>query len=358
MRRRSGRGQLSLEDIDDPEIVRIYHLLRGESGKEKEDVRVVEDKKGGNYLLTFTLPGPDWWFVMVYPKSLIIRDAHQTSRIVLLLGVSLFVLYYLVIFVVTNQQVRDPLRRMLRAISLVGDKRYDELAEHPEILPVERKNEMGQLARAFLRMVRQVRDFNRDLESVVESRTRELERANARLRALSLLDGLTGIYNRRSFDRDIGLVFAEAKRGVDSFCLLMADVDSFKKYNDSQGHAAGDEALRNIAQRIAETIRHQDRVYRFGGEELAVIFNNAGRETTRPVGQRVLDSVRGLNMAHAGSAHGVVTISAGLVEFSPDFESAVDMIRAADALLYAAKARGGDCIVDFLEKTGQGRSDE
>jgi len=338
------KGQLSLDKIENPDIVRIYHTLHDTMAMRGEGVHTVEDVEGKNYLLTFHLPGPDWWFVMVYPKSLISAEAHQTSRIVLLLGVSLFVLYYLVIYMVTNQQIRTPLRRMLHAISLVASKQYDALVEQPQLLPLDRKNEIGQLASAFLGMARQVRDFNKDLENVVESRTRELECANARLRDLSLLDGLTGIYNRRSFDRDIELVFREARSGVDSFVLMLADVDSFKKYNDMYGHAAGDDALRKISSQIAANIRTEDRVYRYGGEELAVIFNNANTETAQRVGQRILDSVRELELHHAGSEHGVVTISAGIVEFRGGFEHVVDMVNAADVLLYDAKSRGGNCI--------------
>lgn len=336
------KGQISLDKIEDTEIVRMYRLLRGSMAEPDADVHVVEDAAGDNYLLSFFIPGPDWWFVMVYPKGLIAAEAARASRIVLLLGVSIFVLYYLVVYLVTRQQVSEPLERMQKAVALVSEKRHEELVRQPRLLPLDRKNEIGELARAFLNMAGQVRDFNRELENVVENRTRELERANARLRDLSLLDGLTGIFNRRSFDRDLELVFREAKKGLESFSLLLADVDSFKKYNDHYGHTAGDEALRGIARRISENVRGEDRVYRYGGEELAVIFNSAGTETAGMVGRRILEAVRGLRLVHAESPSGVVTLSAGLVEFRSEFSEAVEMVRAADALLYAAKSRGGD----------------
>ncbi len=338
------KGQLSLDEIADPEIVRMYHLLQKTMSRHNKGIEVIEDPPGNNYLMTFHIPGPDWWFVMVYPKHLIDKEAHQSSRIVLFLGLSLFVSYFLVIFLVIDRQVRTPLQHMLLAVSLVADKQYDELVDNPEILPLDSKNEIGQLANAFKDMAKQVQEVNQDLENIVESRTHELEQANARLRDLSLLDGLTGIHNRRSFDRDLEIVFSQAKNGVGSFALMLADVDSFKKFNDTYGHTAGDEALRRIARQLADNIRHEDRVYRYGGEEFAIIFNTPAAETTDSIGQNLLDMIRQLNMPHSGSPHGIVTISAGICPFQADIGEAVELIKAADNFLYRAKSLGGNCL--------------
>ena len=305
---------------------------------------MVEDTKGGNYLLSFRIPGPDWWFVMVYPKALIDNEAHQSSRIVLFLGLSLFVLYFLVVLGVTNRQVRTPLGQMLHAVNMVRDKQYDALVEHPEVLPLERKNEIGDLAHAFLDMARHVREVNQNLEAIVESRTRELELANDRLRDLSLLDGLTGVHNRRSFDRDLAIVFDQASQGFGFFGLVMLDLDKFKKYNDTYGHAAGDEALRLISRQIAENIRQEDRIYRYGGEEFAIIFNNPDADSIQHMGRNILALIRDLQIQHTGNRHGILTLSAGIVTFSKDFGQPVDMIKAADALLYEAKSLGGNCV--------------
>ncbi|MGE4506078.1 MAG: diguanylate cyclase, partial [Desulfovibrionaceae bacterium] len=333
------QGQLSLEKIDNPDIVRMYRDITAGAEPDAE-VTVIDDPDGGNSLLAAFLPGPDWWLVLVYPEELISREAHHAARIVLVLGFSLFVLYYIVVSYVIARQVRSPLGRLQEAIALVTDGRYNEVSQSPDKLPLDQKNEIGQLAAAFLNMARVVFSVNTNLQQIVENRTRELEDANAKLRALSLLDGLTGIHNRRSFDRDLAGVFEQAKQGVETFSLLLCDVDLFKAYNDLYGHTEGDEVLRRIAGVIDANIREGDRVYRYGGEELAVLFNHADGNVAAAIGERILDAVRALGIPHQDGGHGVVTISGGLVEFSPDFQNPTDMVKAADDGLYRAKSSG------------------
>ena len=338
------QGQLSLEKLGNPDLSRRFALLTADVPPDSADVAVVEDKDGGALLLVAPLAGPDWWFVMAFPEALIAREAHKASRVVLLLGLSLFVLYSLGLHVIIARQVRLPLERLQKAVGLVGEGRYRQVIGTPEALPMEQRNEIGQLAGSFLDMCREVEDANDNLHHIVEGRTRELEEANAKLRQLSLLDPLTGIHNRRSFDRDLARVFAQARGGVDSFCLLLLDLDEFKRYNDAYGHVAGDEALRRIASALAAKLRTGDRVYRYSGEELAVICNNADLDSAGQASQSLLQAVRDLDIPHAGSPCGVVTVSGGLAAWSPDFPDPAAMVDAADRNLYRAKAAGRDCL--------------
>lgn len=338
------KGQLSLDKIDNPDIVRMYHKIHESAATTNKGASVIDDTEGENYLLVSFLPGPDWWFVMVYPKELIALEAHHISRIVLFLGFSLFILYYLAVYYIISKQVRLPLQRLQNAVSLIAQGKYEEVLQYPQALPLEQKNEIGQLAGAFLDMSTDVYHVNANLQSIVESRTKELEDANAKLRDLSLLDALTGIHNRRSFDRDIAKVFGQAKSGVDSFSLLLADIDYFKNYNDIYGHTAGDEALRKVSAVIARSIREEDRVYRYGGEELAVIFNTCGKHCAKITGDRIIAAVQNIGIQHSGSRHGVITISAGLVEYNPSLKNVIAMIDAADNCLYEAKSQGKNCL--------------
>ncbi|NDY58073.1 diguanylate cyclase [Desulfovibrio sulfodismutans] len=338
------KGQLSLDKIGDPGLTRMHQEITAHAGLSTQDVSIIEDAGGGNYLFVAPLTGPEWWFVMVLPKALIAREAHQTSQIVLFLGFSLFVLYYFAVHLIIRGQVKLPLRRLQNAVSLVARGEYERVIATPQLLPLEQKNEIGQLAGLFLDMCREVNGVHENLQHIVESRTRELETANAKLRDLSLLDGLTGIHNRRAFDRDIPRVFAQAANGLASFSLMLADIDFFKNYNDRYGHTAGDVALRRISDVIAANIRDCDRVYRYGGEELAVIFNDADEKTAIQVSERLIAAVRASGLPHASSQHGGVTISAGLAAYSPRFASVTDMIDAADASLYAAKSSGRNCL--------------
>ncbi|MEF3695782.1 GGDEF domain-containing protein [Desulfolutivibrio sp.] len=338
------KGQLSLEKIGDPGLTRMHQEITAHAELSTQDVAIIEDAGGGNYLFVAPLTGPEWWFVMVLPKAIIAREAHKTSQIVLFLGFSLFVLYYVAVHLIIRGQVKLPLQRLQNAVSLVARGDYGKVIETPRMLPLEQKNEIGQLAGLFLDMCREVNEVHENLQHIVESRTRELETANAKLRDLSLLDGLTGIHNRRSFDRDIPRVFAQAASGLASFSLMLADIDFFKSYNDRYGHTAGDEALRRISDVIAANIRDCDRVYRYGGEEIAVIFNDADEKTAIQVGQRLIAATQAADLPHEGSQHGAVTLSAGLAAYSPRFASVTDMIDAADASLYEAKASGRNCL--------------
>ncbi len=334
------KGQLSMDKLDNPDIVRMFHTIAGTPGARDQDVSIIEDVQGDNYLLVTPLVGPDWWFVTVYPKALISREANKTSQLVLLLGLSLFILYYLAVYFVVARHVKMPLRRLQRAVSLVAQGQYETVLHSPQLLPLEQQNEIGQFADMFLGMCKDVREVQSNLQHIVERRTKELEAAVAKLQALSLLDGLTGIHNRRSFDRDIATVFEEAKQGVESFFLMLLDVDNFKHYNDMYGHTAGDDVLRKVAEALAISIRKEDRVYRYGGEEFAILFNITDTAMAKDFCTRIVSAVQDLGITHDGSPHGVVTISAGLVEYDASFATATSMINAADTSLYDAKARG------------------
>lgn len=338
------KGILSLDEVDNPDITRMYQLIQKAQQEQRSDLHVIDDTFGEHYLLAARLTGPDWWLVTVYPKAQLSRQAHKASRIVLVLGASIFLFSYMINFVIIHNRVQKPLRMLQRAISRISRGEFDEVAQHPESLPVEQNNEIGRLAGSFLDMSIRIRDINLHLENTVDRRTRALERANAQLRELSLLDGLTGIHNRRSFDRDLANVFRQASAGVESFAIMMMDVDDFKLFNDTYGHTAGDRVLKAIAQAVQCSIREEDRVYRYGGEEFVAILNSIQSDFASTIGERILEAVRELREDHQASVHGHVTLSAGLVVFDPGFASPTQMVAVADEKLYQAKAAGKNCL--------------
>lgn len=172
----------------------------------------------------------------------------------------------------------------------------------------------------------------------LNARSGELEEEKNRYAHLSLLDGLTGVGNRRSFD----LRLAE-KRSVRKLALLMLDVDLFKRYNDSLGHRAGDICLIKVAQAIrAALLRSDDEVFRYGGEEFTVILPDATPDEARSVAERILDSVRGLRLPHPSSdVAPFVTVSIG-VALRAEGEAVDDavLVERADHALYATKNTG------------------
>ena len=171
----------------------------------------------------------------------------------------------------------------------------------------------------------------------LEDTNRQLAVANDRLRALSYLDGLTGVANRRRFDEALEEACAAANAQRAPLSLVLIDLDHFKRLNDTQGHQTGDEALRSVATLLAE--RSSSRgglVARFGGEEFAWLLPGVALEIAQEEAEAVRTSVRDL---------GLVTASLGVTSNNGDAAlTPLSLVAAADAALYRAKSRGRDRV--------------
>ena len=170
---------------------------------------------------------------------------------------------------------------------------------------------------------------------------RQLEDALRQVEDLATTDVLTGLINRRGLLERTPLLFAEAVRAEGWIAVLMADVDHFKRLNDTQGHLAGDEALRTISRIIETSMRGGDVVARFGGEELCVVTVLDRESELSAVAERVRKNVE-------AGANGL-TISIGAVTCRPDrsvlpSDSLLTMIDDADRLLYEAKEAGRNVV--------------
>ena len=177
-----------------------------------------------------------------------------------------------------------------------------------------------------------------------------LETANRTLHALAMQDSLTGLSNRRHFDRALDQEFRRAVRGGTSLGLILLDVDQFKQFNDIYGHQAGDSCLRAIAHAIPALLnRPGDIAARYGGEEIALLLPGTTLSGANGLAERVAQAVRDLRIAHVGSPHGIVTVSAGVEAFVParDVDTAALLVEHADLALYAAKHAGRDKIVSY-----------
>lgn len=177
---------------------------------------------------------------------------------------------------------------------------------------------------------------------------RELELANRKLRELTMIDGLTGIANRRCFDQRLAEAWDRQAREDGSLALLMVDVDHFKALNDTSGHLYGDECLREIARLCSESVRDDgDLVARYGGEELTVLLPGCELADAADVAEALRAAVRARAMPHPDSPVApCVTVSIGVSAVRPDRQSSSDvLISASDVALYDAKANGRDCVV-------------
>ena len=170
----------------------------------------------------------------------------------------------------------------------------------------------------------------------------ELEQeASRRIYEMSIRDGLTGAYNRRYFDERMEAEFAFAVRHGTSLCVLMVDVDHFKRINDSFGHPAGDLTLRRIAAELREGVRTEDVVARYGGEEFAVIARGIDPSGARLFAERLRLMVERTHIEWEG-ARIAVTASIGCAHnhSGAAVASSEQLVSAADGALYAAKRAG------------------
>ncbi len=163
------------------------------------------------------------------------------------------------------------------------------------------------------------------------------------LRKLVFLDGLSGVFNRRYFDQQLGVEWARASRSHAPLSLVMLDVDFFKLFNDRYGHQAGDDCLRLIAITLKACLkRPADLVARYGGEEFACILPETSFEDAMGLAVELEHKVRGLRIPHEDSRIGnVITVSVGLATRTLDSQGdPVSLMRLADAQLYTAKQTG------------------
>lgn len=176
-----------------------------------------------------------------------------------------------------------------------------------------------------------------------------LAMANNRLHDQANRDGLTGLLNRRALDMKVDQGWEAAVAAGKPFSLLMIDVDNFKKYNDTYGHLAGDDCLRQVADSISSSVQRAAdagiapgaTAARYGGEEFCVILPDAPAGTHLALATRIVEDLAGLAIPHEKNGEwGVVTASIGAACISPASGRVVQVFRLADELLYKAKAGG------------------
>ncbi|GHG60607.1 hypothetical protein GCM10010919_04200 [Alishewanella longhuensis] len=147
--------------------------------------------------------------------------------------------------------------------------------------------------------------------------------------------------NRRALDRDLNNANEQVNKGVDQLYLILLDVDFFKLYNDNQGHLAGDRVLKHIVATM-QTVTDVD-IYRYGGEEIAVLCNSHGNDIScAELAEHLRSSIQALAIPHPDSPFGVVTVSAGVAYHSRGKDSDT-LIFDADKALYLAKSQGRNC---------------
>jgi diguanylate cyclase (GGDEF)-like protein/PAS domain S-box-containing protein len=172
-----------------------------------------------------------------------------------------------------------------------------------------------------------------------------LLKSQALLREQSVRDYLTGLFNRRYMEETLERELLRASRKKLSLGIIMLDVDDFKQFNDTYGHAAGDDILRELGSLLLRQIRGEDIACRYGGDEFILIMPDATQEVTRQRAELVCESARMSHLQFEGQSLAPVTLSLGVAVFPEHGSTSTGILRAADAALYRAKHSGRDRVV-------------
>jgi diguanylate cyclase len=205
----------------------------------------------------------------------------------------------------------------------------------------------------LLKSTREMQDTNKALESrlaLSKTEISNLQHSLEAIRAESLTDPLTGLGNRKYFDRSYAMAVQAALASGEPLSLLMFDIDHFKSFNDSYGHLTGDQVLRLVSMSLKHTIKGQDITARYGGEEFAVVLPNTALRQALTVADHIRRAVmaKELKKKSTGEILGRVTISVGVSMLKPD-DDTDSLIERADACLYAAKRNGRNRVICELD---------
>ena len=298
------------------------------------------------YGLTTGISGVEWGV-----GGMLVRDADPLALVVTITAVQAMVMggvMTLGVFLPAFLTFAIPaILPMTVALCLNGDAHGMIMAIYSVIFLML----MISIAAYFRRSLRRIWQLTYEKEDLVGA----LTAAHDRLAILAETDGLTGLANRRSFDEVLETEFLRLRRSGAPLSLILVDVDGFKAFNDTYGHVAGDECLRQVAAVLLSFLhRAPDYAARYGGEEFAGLLPETDHQGAIAVAERIRTHVAGLNIPHRASAAGShVTVSLGVVTVNcAAAGSPRDVVLLADVQLYRAKSEGRNRVVG-VNLTGQ-----
>ncbi len=209
------------------------------------------------------------------------------------------------------------------------------------------------LAQRMLSDTRRMQEANTQLEAKLEASREDiagLQRDLDEVRRESMLDPLTKIFNRKSFDEGMMAAFAEAAETGQPLCLMLLDIDHFKRFNDTWGHQTGDQVLRLVAMTLKSNIKGKDIAARYGGEEFAAILPETDLEGAIIAADNIRRAVQAKELLKRSTNEklGRITASFGVAMYRPG-DSPATLIERADLCLYAAKNGGRNKVFSEVE---------
>src|SRR5579863_8300125 len=246
-------------------------------------------------------------------------------------------------------EIDDVMRLIGDALSVSANYDASLTGASEKLAAAKDRDQVTAVVESLLKSTRQMCDTNKALEErLTQSRTEisNLQQSLEAIRAESLTDPLTGLGNRKYFDRSIETAVQNALASREPLSLLMFDIDHFKSFNDSYGHLTGDQVLRLVGMSLKQAIKGQDITARYGGEEFAVILPNTALRPALTVADHIRRAVmsKELKKKSTGEILGRVTLSVGVAMLKAG-EDTDSVIERADACLYAAKRAGRNRVI-------------
>jgi diguanylate cyclase len=246
-------------------------------------------------------------------------------------------------------EIDDVMRLIADALGMSAGYNATLTCASEQLSAAADREQVMKVVDTLVKTTHEMRDTTRALEERLTLSKAEISNLQQSLEAIrqeSLTDPLTGLGNRKYFDRSIDSAIESALITGEPLSLLMFDIDYFKSFNDSYGHLTGDQVLRLVGMSLKQSIKGQDITARYGGEEFAVVLPNTALRQALTVADHIRRAVmsKELKKKSTGEILGRVTISVGVSMLKPG-DDADSLIERADACLYAAKRAGRNRVV-------------
>jgi diguanylate cyclase len=246
-------------------------------------------------------------------------------------------------------EIDDVMKVLSEALGMTGSYDASLSGATEKLSSARNRDQITSIVEALLRSTTEMRETNKALEdrlTLSKNEISNLQHSLEVIRAESLTDPLTGLGNRKYFDRMINTSVQSALASGDPLSLLLFDIDHFKSFNDSYGHLTGDQVLRLVGLSLKQTIKGQDITARYGGEEFAVVLPNTALRQALTVADHIRRAVmaKELKKKSTGEILGRVTISVGVAMLKQGDDTDA-LIERADACLYAAKRNGRNRVI-------------
>ncbi len=263
------------------------------------------------------------------------HEAERRMAQSLTIGMALLTLLITAILAMRlANSVGEPVARLVDAVRRMAAGELD--VQVPDTTGGE---ELRALERGFNSMARSIANSHKNLQSRIDEATEQLAHQ-------ALHDPLTGLPNRRAFERTLEETVAASRRAVDRGALCFVDLDHFKQVNDTAGHAAGDALLRAVADLFRQRVRGEDFVCRIGGDEFALILRGCAREDARRVAEGICEAVADMCFEWGGREFRIGA-SIGFVMIDASVTTVAEVVRQADHACYVVKRDGRGRVAEY-----------